>query len=49
MLPLTRLHTLRRAMVCRRVRGEAGGLCATRRVSSEEDCALGVGRYDPDG
>ncbi|MEU5591226.1 hypothetical protein [Streptomyces chrestomyceticus] len=34
------------------VLGEAGGLCTARRMNSDEDyipCALGVGRYDPDG
>lgn len=35
----------------RRVLGEAGGLCAARRVDSDEDCilcALGVGHFDLD-
>ncbi|MGW0299376.1 hypothetical protein ACWDYK_22095 [Streptomyces anthocyanicus] len=40
-------HTMAR----RQALGEAGGLCAARRVNSDEDCilwALGVGHYDLD-
>ncbi|WP_229891872.1 hypothetical protein [Streptomyces lavendofoliae] len=46
-LPRAYPHTMAR----RRVLGEAGGLCAARRVDSDEDCilcALGVGHCDLD-
>ncbi|MGS2585877.1 hypothetical protein [Streptomyces hebeiensis] len=45
------LHTMARRRVLE-VLGEAGGLCAARRVNSDEDCilcAFGVGHYGPDG
>jgi hypothetical protein len=50
-LPRADPHTMARRRVLE-VLGEAGGLCAARRVNSDEDCilcALGVGHYGPDG